>query len=142
MAMQQGDAFSRMLDEFGSHREEPPAPLRLRPIGNQAYQVQFVSSPSRPLNAETLGGLYLDELVYDAATMAQAPPPSTVTDPSAIASELAITGATSIAELNRLRRSFALANHPDRLAPIYRDTATRRMMIANRLIDEAIYRRP
>lgn len=142
MAMQQGDAFSRLLDTFGSHREETPAPVRLRPIGTPAYQVQFVSSPNRPLNAETLGGLYLEELVYDAATMAHAPAPSTVTDPAAIAAELAITGATSIEELNRLRRQFALANHPDRLAPIYRETATRRMMIANRLIDEAIYRRP
>jgi hypothetical protein len=141
MAMQRGDAFSRMLDEVGMRREEPPQHVRMRPVGNQAFQIQFVSSPSRPLNAETLGGLYVDELVYDPDASADGPS-NTTTNPAEIAAELAITGQTSIEELHRLRRRFALANHPDRLAPVYRDTATRRMMVANRLIDEAIFRRP
>ncbi|MDX2202211.1 MAG: hypothetical protein NW223_05635 [Hyphomicrobiaceae bacterium] len=142
MAIGQGDAFSRMLDEVGLRRDEAPAPVRLRLVGNPGYHVQFVSAPGRPLTAETLGGLYLEELVYDAVTMAGASPPSNTTDPADIAAELAITGATSIDDLNRLRRTFALANHPDRLPPAYRDIATRRMMVANRLIDEAIFRRP
>lgn len=142
MAMQQGDAFSRMLDEVGLRRDEPPQHVRMRPVGNPAFQVQFVSDPARPLTAETLGGLYLEELVYDADAMADGPAPNTTTDPADIAAELAITAFMSHEELNRLRRRFALANHPDRLAPVHRDTATRRMMIANRLIDEAIFRRP
>ncbi len=141
MATTMGESFSRMLEEVGFKREEPPPHVRLRPLSNPAYQIQFVSDPARPLTAETLGGLYLEELVYDAETMGDTPPPATSTDPQEIAAELGITGTTSLEELHRLRRRFALSNHPDRLAPIYRETATRRMMIANRLIDDAIFHR-
>jgi hypothetical protein len=112
--------------------------VRLRPVGNPGFAVQFVSDPANPITAEMLGGLYVDELVYDPSTAADLPPPKTSTEPRDIAAELGITRATTAPELYRLRRTFALGNHPDRLAPHYRDSATRRMMIANRMIDDAI----
>lgn len=142
MAMQGGDAFAKVLDEISLNRDEPAPHVRLRSVGNPAYQVQFVSDPARPLTAETLGALYVDELVYDADAMASHPTPNTETDPAEIAAELAITANMSNEDLYKLRRRFALANHPDRLHPMYRETATKRMMVANRLIDEAIFRRP
>lgn len=135
------DPFARMLEEIGGQVEERDSHFRRRPVGNPAFQVQFVSEPSRPLTAETLGGLYLEELVYDPGTAAETAPPPTSTQPADIVAELAITSATTPEELHRLRRRFALANHPDRLAPHHRDSATRRMMIANRLIDEALAKR-
>jgi hypothetical protein len=47
----------------------------------------------------------------------------------------------SFSDLSRLRRQFALANHPDRASMAEREDATRRMMVANMLIDGEVKRR-
>ena len=52
--------------------------------------------------------------------------------------ELHITPNLTSTDLKLIRRRFAKANHPDRVAPAVRDQATRRMTIANSLIDEAL----
>lgn len=57
-----------------------------------------------------------------------------------IAEDLALDQCRSAAEIRERRREFALANHPDRVRADYRDAATRRMMIANQLIDAALAR--
>jgi hypothetical protein len=44
------------------------------------------------------------------------------------------------ADLNRLRRKFALTLHPDRAGALDRDETCRRVMIANMLIDQALAR--
>lgn len=64
-----------------------------------------------------------------------APLPSV--DLADIRRELRIESASKPAELDALRRRFAFANHPDRVAPALRERAERRMQIANRLIDDA-----
>ncbi|MEQ1942791.1 hypothetical protein ABMA32_10280 [Mesorhizobium sp. VNQ89] len=58
------------------------------------------------------------------------------TDPAIIAIELGLDGPAS-PDLNRLRRMFALKNHPDRVPSHLRQQALRRMQVANGLIDEA-----
>lgn len=63
------------------------------------------------------------------------------TDPDAVNAELQLRSLPTIDDLNQMRREFALANHPDRLPKCYREQATRRMMIANMLIDAEIERR-
>ena len=55
-----------------------------------------------------------------------------------IADELAITAQDTETSLNEKRRSFAKRNHPDGVAPEWRDNATVRMTIANLLIDAAM----
>ncbi|WP_086994435.1 hypothetical protein [Rhizobium sullae] len=57
-----------------------------------------------------------------------------------IAAELAITAVDTLQTLNEKRRAFAKSNHPDRVAPAFRENATKRMMLANLLIDEAMRR--
>ena len=57
-------------------------------------------------------------------------------EPEAIAVELGLEGA-DLAALGRLRRVFALRNHPDRVPQHLRQRALQRMQVANRLIDEA-----
>ncbi len=57
-------------------------------------------------------------------------------DPAAIASELRLD-TTDTPDFGKLRRSFALRNHPDLVAPHLRQRALARMQVANRLIDEA-----
>jgi hypothetical protein len=58
-------------------------------------------------------------------------------EPDAIAAELGLDGSAPTPDLGRLRRSFAFANHPDRVAPHLRQRAMIRMQVANMLIDEA-----
>jgi hypothetical protein len=55
-----------------------------------------------------------------------------------VAKELRLTPDLQPDELARIRRDFALRNHPDRVLPAYRELATRRMMAANALIDQAL----
>ncbi|WFU07869.1 hypothetical protein QA646_11110 [Rhizobium sp. CB3090] len=57
-----------------------------------------------------------------------------------VATELEISSQTTLQSLHEKRRAFAKANHPDSVAPPFREQATMRMMIANQLIDEAIRR--
>jgi hypothetical protein len=56
-------------------------------------------------------------------------------DPNKILSELGLHSEATEAEIAMLRREFALRNHPDRVPAELRDMATRRMMIANDLMD-------
>jgi hypothetical protein len=70
-----------------------------------------------------------------------APRPHKPSDPEAVAHELRITAKMTFSDLTRLRREFALANHPDRVELAEREEATRRMMIANMLIDRELKRR-
>ncbi|MFD1983160.1 hypothetical protein ACFSOZ_10805 [Mesorhizobium newzealandense] len=58
-------------------------------------------------------------------------------DPESIAVELGLSQPKLIADFGRIRRSFAFANHPDRVAPHLRQRAMIRMQVANMLIDEA-----
>lgn len=50
----------------------------------------------------------------------------------------ALKSRPSRADLNRLRRRFALANHPDHACETQRETLSVRLSIANGLIDEAL----
>ncbi|RWC70431.1 MAG: hypothetical protein EOS30_20075 [Mesorhizobium sp.] len=58
-------------------------------------------------------------------------------DPESIAVELGLNQPKGVADFGRMRRSFAFANHPDRVAPHLRQRAMIRMQVANMLIDEA-----
>lgn len=59
------------------------------------------------------------------------------TDRQSIHAELDLRAGLTPVDLGRIRRRFALRNHPDRLPPALHARATLRMKIANSLIDEA-----
>lgn len=71
-----------------------------------------------------------------------APPPLTEatlkSDAETVADELQLTPDMTPEDLTRVRRAFALMNHPDRVAAPRRELATQRMTIANAMIDEAL----
>ncbi len=77
----------------------------------------------------------LDMVKAETAVVAEEPEPPSI-DPEAIAAELGLAKARP-GDLARMRRSFALANHPDRVAPHLRQRAMVRMQLANMLIDDA-----
>ncbi|MCD2184216.1 hypothetical protein [Rhizobium sp. GN54] len=77
----------------------------------------------------------------EAAPATPEPPPHLLrTGPEAIAADLGLTGKETRAQLADIRRAFARDNHPDTAPPEFRENATRRMMIANMLIDETLRR--
>ncbi|SIQ19727.1 hypothetical protein SAMN05880590_102526 [Rhizobium sp. RU35A] len=55
-----------------------------------------------------------------------------------VAEDLALTPNDTAEDLAERRRRFARLNHPDLVHPDFRDQATRRMMLANMLIDRAL----
>ena len=57
-----------------------------------------------------------------------------------IAEDLGLTDGMSLSEIKARRRSFARLNHPDGVAEAFREAATIRMTIANRLIEQALRR--
>jgi hypothetical protein len=66
------------------------------------------------------------------------PPPPPKSDQETVAEELHLTPGLTADDLKHLRRKFAKSNHPDRVDASAREQATRRMTIANVLIDEAL----
>lgn len=55
-----------------------------------------------------------------------------------LANELHLSPDLTVDQLRRLRREFAVSNHPDRVDPSERQRATRRMSLVNVLIDKAL----
>jgi hypothetical protein len=126
------DDFASLLDAraqaAASSEPRAPAPRRTGPV----YAVGGGPDSSRePANAaDALARLYAEEGAHAA--------PHLTCDREAVAAELGLTPALGAKDLERIRREFALANHPDRAAPAARDLATARMTIANTLIDQAL----
>jgi hypothetical protein len=122
-----------------------------------AEEIGAAYSPPRGLRVSFVG---LAEEVEDSAALRDArldwtdlfdgyaPPPKLDAPPAwltrlsdaEISEDLALDQCRGPAEIRERRREFALANHPDRVGADYRDAATRRMMIANQLIDAALAR--
>jgi hypothetical protein len=65
-------------------------------------------------------------------------PGSTDDEAEQVGAALDIRPRLTARELLRIRRNFARENHPDRMPASHRDQATRRMVIANGLIDQAL----
>ena len=86
----------------------------------------------------------IDEIVPEPQVIQEPEPEAKIPDhllrisPEEIEQELAITAADTAATLAEKRRLFAKANHPDGVAPEFRDNANTRMKTANLLIDSAI----
>ncbi|ULR45070.1 hypothetical protein [Rhizobium sp. K102] len=124
---------------------EAPAAHRVASLGTGfAFDVMEGVSVA----SQRIGEAYFDNLEHEAAAKpGPLLPPAPVmpdhltrTAPQEVAAELAISAADTPLTLGEKRRAFARANHPDGVALPFRDNATKRMMLANLLIDEALRR--
>ncbi|MFT4182195.1 MAG: hypothetical protein QM636_09800 [Rhizobium sp.] len=146
--------FQSVLDRLDTEEEDKAekdeAAHRIR--GLNVSFVATVPGGERTASARP-GDAYADNLGEDIPPPAPEPeekkpePPAMPehlgrTSREEVAAELAITAQHTLQHLHEKRRAFAKANHPDSVAPPFRDQATMRMMIANQLIDEAIRRLP
>lgn len=144
---------TRLEDEQQEAEEAAPegADFRIRGLG-----AGFVTPEGKPAAAEADTGAYFDHLAdwleqqpateaVPSEAAAQTSDETPVMPPhlarlaeAEIAEDLAISQKDSETALNEKRRQFAKLNHPDRVAPQFRENATIRMKTANLLIDRAL----
>jgi hypothetical protein len=137
--------FADVLDtayrSAGIAIEEEGADSSTKGLRNAASHLQHLADRILDLGARSSPGTMSIDSYMENASESRAKQSSKSSDPQSVAEELRITAALSFADLNRLRREFALANHPDRADAAARENATRRMMVANMLIDRELKRR-
>ena len=90
------------------------------------------TSPDR---ANRSGGAYR---VYEREAASESASFRPMSDEDEVAEALRISRSLTPAELSRRRRDFARRHHPDRVPEPFRAQATRRMSIANAMIDRAL----
>lgn len=141
--------FQSVLERLKAEEEpdddaEAPAAHR---VSGLATGLAFDVMEGVSAASQRVGQAYFDNLEPDAAEPAPLPEAEPVmpdhltrTAPAEVAAELAISAADTALTLGEKRRAFARANHPDGVALPFRDNATKRMMLANLLIDEALRR--
>jgi hypothetical protein len=133
--------FETLITDLFEYRDEtdglprPSHPFSINSLG-AAWEVAANARPaprqSTPLDEHRRRTRY-DEDHGDEG-------PAILLDTQRILSELGLHSGATEAEIAILRREFALRNHPDRVPAELRDIATRRMMIANDLMDQHIAR--
>jgi hypothetical protein len=77
-------------------------------------------------------------MYVDAEASATTPNETTRSLEEAVTLELQLSDDLGLAELERMRRTFAYRNHPDRVGPAHKAQALQRMTVANVLIDQAL----
>ncbi len=112
-------------------------------------QAPILSEPSADPRLDAYLSLMSDEIPPaepepPAAPLEPIPPPPPAwldrLSPEEVVEDLGLEPSDDRERLQERRRAFARDNHPDRLTEVFREQATIRMKIANRLIDEAIKR--
>jgi hypothetical protein len=133
--------FASLLDEVIAAGE----PVEFVPAARPSIPFDFFHSPEElslavPVDDANAAAEYLFAAADNFSVLIDTPPlapelPSVT--PFDIAQELRITGREKAEALDRIRREFAFANHPDRVSADLRDRAMIRMQIANQMIDDA-----
>ena len=126
--------FASMLDELLAERVQEPGRAHLVSMDYLSV-VEELHSGRIVISDENL------QAAYGSVKEPTAAEPEPSVDPDEIARELCLEGALKSREFDRLRRDFALRNHPDRVPEHLRARAVIRMQVANMLIDEAKRRR-
>jgi hypothetical protein len=139
--------FRSFLEMLGSDGQDESDTAR-QPASNARHRPpqprSFPDRPARmPDDRRERCYVPLDRLarLYGEDRPEGAQPPYAPADDASVADELRLATARTGEDLRRIRRSFAMRNHPDRVPAWLRDEATRRMTIANALIDQAMRER-
>ncbi len=131
--------FTSLLDDLLARADrQDDAPARPSvPFGfvtpDAAVEELWNSVPS-DFVAKVYGEASERETVQTTPSM-EMPEPLPSTNPEDIAAELRMANARWPKDFDRIRREFALINHPDKVMPQLRDRAVVRMQIANMMID-------
>jgi hypothetical protein len=129
--------FERLLDELD---EEEPPPRDDAPAGAQNLWPRASAAPLSPLAFQS-GAI---ETLYAESTggrEAAGSPAKPVRPPDFDEIQAELAAAKTLDDLRRLRRRCALSAHPDRVGPLERPLAEKRMAEVNAAIDRAIKQR-
>ena len=127
-------------DEAPDHGPPPPSDARDPPFARSAHVEKFGTI----LNAMARGSWsfisarHLSHLYAEARAGAAPEKQGTMSEAESVAQDLRLRPRLTAKELRHIRREFARGNHPDRVPAPLRELATRRMVIANSLIDQAL----
>lgn len=140
--------FASLLDdlivasELGDIAPAPTIPFDYLAVADELHSGRIrVAGETAAAEYRESGADLSDEFVSLLDMVKPAPevvvePPAPSIDPDEIAAELGIAEAQP-GDLAKMRRIFALNNHPDRVAPHLRQRAMVRMQLANMMIDDA-----
>lgn len=134
MSAAAGRDFASVLEEILNAR--PPE----APDAGPRPSIPFDITPANAVDAfwSSLPSDLVAEFYGDAGGPEKSAEPTLPpVQPELIAAELGLDRPVPAKNLDRLRRTFAFRNHPDRVRPELRELAKIRMQVANRLIDEA-----
>lgn len=130
-------SFETLIDELFDRdvrSSEAPKPSY---FSIDALEAAWALSRNRVPPADQPGPVRKNPYASDGASEAD---PQSLLDPTRIILELGLDSELSESDIASLRREFALRNHPDRVREDLRELATRRMMIANDLMDKYVAR--
>jgi hypothetical protein len=128
-------SFAEILDEIYLTAEDSVTRRAEPQADNRDWLFQMFAEPAEPGAASGKAKAFDERIsAYREADgdRAAAPP---ISEEDRVAAELELESAATIADLKRIRRAFALRNHPDLFQPGSGTQATLRMKIANMLID-------
>jgi hypothetical protein len=135
--------FETVLESMGTDEPDEEEDVVVRRPRIVAHFLAETTYGERP-DDRMLGALYEDfsePVVAADVDPVPVPMPPTwldrLSDPE-ISEDLGLVPGMTLVEIRERRRSFARANHPDGVAPEYRDAATIRMVTANRLVEAAL----
>ena len=136
--------FEAVLDRLGKDGADAPLPSSAAWPRIRGLNASFVGPGSVPGSWQDSEQLHAAYSAYSNDVVV--PPPEPAIDvsifkrlgPEDIAQDINVLASDTRAELQLKRRDFARLNHPDRAPEDWREAATTRMKIANRLIDEAL----
>lgn len=141
------DEFLKALDEArrAAMADEAETASARKPKAASYGSAEFLHTVDRMagkvrsyISAGLLSRLYSEGFSRPPPVEAAPEPPPPRSEHEQVVDELHITPNLTSTDLKLIRRKFAKINHPDRVAPAVREQATRRMTIANSLIDEAL----
>jgi hypothetical protein len=130
--------FEEILDQLYSVREDVLGPGAAKNAASAATQSMLERLLELQAEDPGISAEWLAQF-YDADWGDSLPSSGyEVPDPPAVLQSLGILRDLSIEDLFMLRRAFARAHHPDLASPALKREATRRMALANMMIDRAL----
>ncbi len=146
------DEFLEALEEarraaLGDMNEQDDGPLRPETSHPASFEFKRVIDDLAVKVRSYVSANILSRLYAEIASQPEQPrvePPRSPpplpprSEQEQVLDELHLTPNLTANDLVKLRREYAKTHHPDRVLPNSRDEATRRMTIANVLIDEAL----
>jgi hypothetical protein len=125
----------RAKDEAGDLDLDRASPFSAHPFASASFSIDERPASLASGSAWDAALAWFEEQDEPAAALEA--PGSGADTAETILSELGLNDTLTVDELNKARRIFMWANHPDRQGEARRDIATRRVAIANMLVDRA-----